>query len=429
MRDSTRVLVALVVALAGGMAIAASGNTTLLHDADLIAPIGTLWVNAIRMTVIPLVVALLITGVAGTSELKAIGQMGGRTLLVFGLMLGGVALIIMPVAPVVFSILPRLIANRPPLPAGAVEAAGQLGASGSAQSLGQWIISLIPPNPVAAAANGTMTPLIIFTLLLALAIARSPQAARDRLVGFSEALRDAMLVLVRWIVDLAPIGVFALILPLAARGGAGLAGAVGFYILVYSLACIVFVLLLYPLVALAGGVSVARFARAVLPAQLIAFSSSSSIASLPALIESADRDLGLDTRVTGFVLPLSVATFKLVAPVSWTVGALFVGWFYGVPLHAREIILVGLAGVFLAFAAPGVPRGAFLMLAPLFLAVGLPIEGIGILIAVDAIPDLFATVVNVTGDLAAAVLVARLGESLAVESGAVPMEPLPLQEG
>src|SRR6185437_6854455 len=130
MRDSTRVLVALVVALAGGMAIAASGNTTLLHDADLIAPIGTLWVNAIRMTVIPLVVALLITGVAGTSELKAIGQMGGRTLLVFGLMLGGVALIIMPVAPVVFSILPRLIANRPPLPAGAVEAAGQLGASG-----------------------------------------------------------------------------------------------------------------------------------------------------------------------------------------------------------------------------------------------------------------------------------------------------------
>jgi Na+/H+-dicarboxylate symporter len=129
------------------------------------------------------------------------------------------------------------------------------------------------------------------------------------------------------------------------------------------------------------------------------------------MVESVERDLAVPPAVSGFVLPLAVAVFKVAAPVSWTIGALFVAWFYGIPLQFREIATVTAAGVFLAFAAPGVPRGAFLMLAPLFLAIGLPIEGLGILIAVDAIPDLFATILNVTGDLVATVLVARVGKT------------------
>jgi Na+/H+-dicarboxylate symporter len=150
-----------------------------------------------------------------------------------------------------------------------------------------------------------------------------------------------------------------------------------------------------------------RFARGALEPQLIAFSSSSSIATLPALVESAEKTLALPERVTGFVLPLAVSTFKIAAPVSWTVGALFVGWFYNVPIGVGGLATIAFAAVFLAFAVPGIPRGAFIMLTPLFLTIGLPPEGIGILIAVDAIPDLFATVLNTTGDLAAAVLVAR----------------------
>jgi Na+/H+-dicarboxylate symporter len=252
-----------------------------------------------------------------------------------------------------------------------------------------------------------MVPLILFTLVFALAIAHGPASTRSTLVGFFQALADAMLMLVRWIVKVAPIGVFALVLPLAARAGTTLAGAIGFYIVAYAGASLVISALLYPVVALVGRIPIARFARAALPAQLIAFSSSSSIASLPALVESAEGGLGLPAPITGFVLPLSVSTFKLAAPVSWTVGALFIGWFYGVPLHTRELATIAFAAVFLAFAAPGIPRGAFIMLTPLFLAIGLPAEGIGILIAVDAIPDTFATVLNVTGDLAAAALVAR----------------------
>jgi Na+/H+-dicarboxylate symporter len=107
------------------------------------------------------------------------------------------------------------------------------------------------------------------------------------------------------------------------------------------------------------------------------------------------------------VLPLAVSTFKIAGPVSWSIGALFVSWFYGVPLHARELATIALAAVFLGFASPGIPRGAFIMLAPLFTAIGLPVEGIGILIAVDAIPDTFSTVLNTTGNLTATALVAR----------------------
>jgi Na+/H+-dicarboxylate symporter len=260
---------------------------------------------------------------------------------------------------------------------------------------------------VAAAANGSFLPLLVFTLLLGLAIAHSPARARERLAGFFEALRDAMLVLVRWVIACAPVGVFALLLPLAAHSSSTFVGGIGFYIAVYSIGSIVLSLLLYPVVAVLGGVPLARFARAALPAQLIAFSSSSSIAALPALVEGAEGELKIPNRVAGFVVPLAVSMLKVAAPFAWTVGALFVSWFYGVPLGPRDLALISLSGVVLGFVSPGVPRGAFLMLTPLFLAVGLPAEGIGVLIALDTIPDLFVTVLNTTGNLAATVLAAR----------------------
>ncbi len=414
MKDTTRVVVALVLGLIGGIAIALTESASLLRAAQAIAPIGTIWVNAIQMTVIPLVVSLLITGVASASDLRSIGRLGSRTLLVFGGLLIGVALVITPIAPAVFSLLPSDPAARPPLPAGAAAAAGELAASNQAPTFSGWLTSLVPTNPIAAAASGAMVPLIIFSLLFALATARSPAPTRATLVGFFQALGDTMLVLVHWVVKVAPIGVFALILPLAATAGVGLAGAVGFYIVVYGVANIGMSLLLYPVVALLGRMPIGTFARAALPAQLIGLSTSSSIATLPAMVEAAERGLGLPSRVTGFVLPVAVSTFKLAAPVAWLIGALFVGHFYGIELGFGAIATIAVAAVFLAFAAPGVPRGAFLMLTPLFLAVGLPAEGIGILIAVDVLPDIFATVLNVTGDLAAVALVARGEEDAAV---------------
>ena len=408
MKESTRVLAALAAAIGSGALVAASGSKPLVDATDALAPVGTLWVSAIRMTVIPLVVSLLITGVVSAADLGAIGRIGGRTLVVFGLLLAAIAAIVVPLASALFALLPlpSTAGAKPTLPAGAVEAANQLSATGQNPTFSAWLTSLIPSNPIAAAASGAMVPLILFTLILAIAIARSPESTRAPLLGLARALGDVMLLIVRWVVLAAPVGVFALVLPIAAHLGGAVAGAIGVYIAAYSLASVAVILLIYPVVAVFGGIPIGRFARAALPAQLIAFSSSSSIASLPALIESGERGLALPNRITGFVLSLAVSTFKVAAPVSWTIGALFVGWFYGVPLHARELATVAFAAVFLAFAAPGVPRGAFIMLTPLFLAIGLPAEGIGILIAVDALPDTFATALNVTGDLAAAALVA-----------------------
>jgi proton glutamate symport protein len=413
MKEGTRILVALGAAVIGGAAIAASGSSAALDAADTIAPLGTLWVNAIRMTVIPLVISLLITGVSSTSDVASVGRLGGRTLLVFAGLLAFVAAVVVPLAPSLFALLPfpPNVGGHPALPAGAAEAASQLVGT-QHQTLGRWITSLMPTNPIAAAANGEMVPLLVFSILLALAIVRLPAASREPLTSFFKSLCDAMLVLVRWVIAFAPVGVFALVLPLVAHLGAGVAGAIGLYIVANCVACIAVTLLLYPVAAIVGRVPIRPFARAVFPSQLIAFSSSSSIATLPAMVESAEQGLGIPNRIAGFSLPLAVSVFKIAAPASWSVGALFIGWFYGIPLHAPQLATVAFAAVFLAFAAPGIPRGAFIMLAPLFLAIGLPVEGIGILIAVDAIPDLFATVLNVTGDLVATTLVNRFSPSV-----------------
>jgi proton glutamate symport protein len=416
MKEPTRVLVSLGAAIAAGLAIGASDNASLLRAADAVAPIGTMWVNAIRMTVIPLIVALIITGVASAADVATVGKLGGRTLLVFVALLFGTAVLVMPFAPSLFALLPD-DAARPALPEGAAQAASEVSAGAANLSASQWLTSLIPSNPIGAAATGQIVPLIVFTLLFGIAVARSPGKTRGALVGFFQALGDAMLVLVRWIILLAPIGIFALVLPIAARAGGAFVGAIGFYIVAYSVTTLLVTALLYPVVMLAGRVSLRRFARAVLPAQLVAFSTSSSLAALPALVESAERDLEIPERVSGFVLPLAVSMFKIAGPVSWTVGALFVAWFYGVPLGTGQLATIAFAAVFLGFAGPGIPRGAFISLAPLFVSVGLPAEGIGLLIAVDAIPDLFATVLNTTGNLAATAIVAR--------SEAAATEPVP----
>jgi Na+/H+-dicarboxylate symporter len=403
--ENTRVLIALAAAVGAGVGIAASGNLALIHAADFVAPLGTLWVNAIRMTVIPLIVSLLIVAVSSAGDIGSVGRIGGQTLLTFFILLVGTAIVVMPFAPAISRFLPTH-AGVHELPKGTIEAAGEITAGGHAQTFSSWLTSLLPSNPIAAAATSAMMPLILFTLLFALAIGRTPEPSREMLIRFFRATGDAMLVLVRWVILMAPIGVFALVLPLAVHAGGALVGAIGFYILTYSIASVAVTLLLYPVVWTVAHVPMRRFGYAALPAQLIAFSSSSSIAALPALVEGAETRLALPNRITAFVLPLAVSTFKIASPVAWSVGAVFVGWFYGIELHLGDFAIIAFSAVFLSFAAPGIPRGAFIMLTPLFLTIGLPAEGIGILIAVDAIPDTFSTVLNTTGNLAAATLVA-----------------------
>jgi proton glutamate symport protein len=214
-------------------------------------------------------------------------------------------------------------------------------------------------------------------------------------------------VLVRWIIALAPIGVFALMLALGARMGTSGAGALGYYVILVSVLLAAQALLLYPLARLAGGVSVTRFARAALPAQAVAVSTRSSLAALPALVDGAEQVLRLPPAVAGFVLPLAVSVFKFSAPLSSVVGTLFVARLYQVDLTSLQVAFVALAAVALSFSTPGIPAGNLVVLAPVFGSLGLPLEGLGVLIALDVIPDTIKTTGNVTANLAVATIVAR----------------------
>ena len=407
MKSTSRVLLALVAAMLLGTLVSALGNPQLLAAADFLAPIGSLWVNAIRMTVIPLVVSLIITGLGSAATVQSLGTVGRRTLIVFFGLLAFVAAIAVPLAPIAFAALPSNGGVHPALPPGAAEVTSEIAKTGPVQSVGAWVTSLLPTNPIAAAANGALMPLVLFTILFALALTRVESATRTQLVDVFRGIGDTMQILVGAVITLAPVGVFALVLPLAAHTGSAFAGAVGYYVIVNACFSLGITLLFYPLATVFGRIPVRQFAKAAVPVQLIGLSSASSVASLPALIDSADRELALPSEASGFVLPLAVSTLKVAAPMVWAVGACFIGWFYGVPLGIRELSTIAFAGVFLSFAAPGVPNGAFLLLTPLFVQIGLPAEGIGILIALDAIPDRMATVLNVTGDLTAAALVVR----------------------
>ncbi|MGH7622886.1 MAG: dicarboxylate/amino acid:cation symporter, partial [Gemmatimonadaceae bacterium] len=270
-----------------------------------------------------------------------------------------------------------------------------------------WLTSLVPVNAVGAAAEGAMLPLIVFTLLAALAARTIDASLRQPLLDVFGAIAALMTRLVEWIIAVAPIGIFALIAPAASRAGVVLAGALVYYVVSISAVLLLFALLLYPVASIGGRMPLPRFLRAVLPAQAVALSSSSSLASLPALVEGGIA-LDLPAPVTGFVLPLSVSAFKAAAPITWMVGTLFLARLYGVTLGGGALVMIALTGAALSLTIPGVPQGAQLMLAPMLVTYGIPPEGIALLIAVDTIPDLMGTMANVTADLAVSAVVGAM---------------------
>jgi proton glutamate symport protein len=401
---AVQVLAAAALGFAAGLVVHQYPAPALVRVTEVIEPIGILWVNAIRMTVIPLIVSLVITGVASSTGMRDLRGIGVRTLLAFVGLLGLVAVVSLLMVPVLFVGL-----NIDPAAAQAARSTlgGASPAAAGVPGFAEWITGIIPANPIKAAADGAVLPLVVFTLLLALALLTLPADRRDPVVAFFRGLGDAMLAIVRVVIRLSPIGVFALMLPLARRAGSSVAGAIGYYVAVMAVGQLAMTGLLYPVASFFGGVSISRFARAVFPSQAVAFSSSSSLASLPALLDGANRLLALPARVSDVVLPLAVSMFKIGLPLMWVTAAVFLSRFYGIPLTPPQLIVIALTAILTSFSTPGVPHGWLLMIAPLVAAMGIPPEGIGFLIAVDAIVDRFATTLNVTGDMTAAAIVAR----------------------
>ena len=400
-------MIALIAGLILGMGAAYIGNAPLTKAVLLLEPVGTIWINAIRMTVVPLIVSLLLAAIARGPEGHDVGRLGGWSFGAFIALHGVIVVLALVVVAPIMSAVPVDAASVAKLQADA--AAASLTMNEQVRSLpgiGQWVASLAPVNVFRAAADGAMLPLIVFTVLFALALRRITPDRRDNVLRVFDGVGGAMLQIVRWLIALAPVGVFTLVAPTTARLGLSLVGSLGFYVIAYSAMMVLVAIAMTVVGALGGGFSLGRFVRAGFPAQAVAFSSSSSLASLPALIDSAGK-LGISQRVAGFVMPLAVSSFKVCISVSWLAAAIFLARLYGVELGVAEYLTVVASGVALSFATPGVPNGAFLLLAPVLASVGLPAAGVALLIAVDSIPDLFATTGNVTGDLAAASLVRR----------------------
>jgi Na+/H+-dicarboxylate symporter len=403
---TVRVLIGLVAGLVVGFVVNASPE--LRGVVPWIEPLGSIFINAIRMTVVPLVVASLIVGVAGAPDARAIGRVGWRALALFVVIVlaGAVfgAIIAQPV-------LTRMIdpASTAAVREGASELAGV--AQAGAQRLptfAQWLIDLVPANPIRAAADGAMLPLIVFSLLFGVALLRLDAERRRPVIAFFEGVSDAMLVLVRWVLVLAPIGVFALAVPLAARMGLAAAGAlIGFIVLVSGLSVAFMVLVLYPSASVVGRVPLGAFARAIAPAQAVAFSSRSSLAALPAMIEAAETRLRFPPEISRFLLPLSASTFRAGSGVGLTVSVLFVARLYGVDLGVAQLATVIATVLVTSFSVPGIPNGSIIAMVPVLVAAGIPVEGIGILLSIDTIPDMFRTTTNVTGHMTAAAILAR----------------------
>lgn len=398
--QSVRVLLALTLGLALGMWVAALGDTTFSRLVPVADVIGTLWTNAIRMTVIPLVAALTIASVATTGATADLRRAMGRALLVFIalLLLGGVlALIIGEIAFADFT-LPAEVAAR-------VRAtATSAGTTAALPGLGQRIVEMVPSNPIKAAADGALLPLVVFALALGFALKGIARERRDAVITLCRGISDALLVVVGWVVVAAPIGVFALAFALGARLGSSSIGALARYIVTLSVVLIVFTMLLYPVAVLIGRVSFGRFVTAAAPAQALAAGSRSSLSALPMMISAARDRLGLDATASGFVLPLAVSIFRVNVPMAWVVGVIFLGKLYGVGIGTATLAMVIVTSTLLSFSVPGIPSGSLFILAPLLVDLGLPAEAVGILIAVDVIPDIFKTTANVTAHLTAATL-------------------------
>jgi Na+/H+-dicarboxylate symporter len=386
-----------------GLTLAWSDPVLATKVAAWVQPIGKLWLNALQMTVVPLVLALVIIGVTTASDTASSGRTARRALLVFVILLSFGSFFTAVAAPALLSLVPRD-------PALAQALSGSAGTTPVVVATG-WsdaLVAIIPSNAIAAAAASAMLPLVVFALFFGFALTRIEKSRRELVVNFFQAVADAMIVIVRWVLWAAPVGVFALVLAVCAQSGLSMVSALGVYILLQCVLYLSVTLMMLPVAVFWGGEKIRSFAAAILPAQVVAASTQSSLASLPAMLEIAQRRLGYSPQITALVLPMAVSLFRINSPVQYVSAAAFIAWAYGIDLSVAQLATGAALAVIISCGAVGLPGQVSYMATnlPVTQAMGLPVAPLGLLLAVDTIPDVFATVGNVTADLAATSVVA-----------------------
>jgi proton glutamate symport protein len=401
------VLAALAAGLLAGAGVAGSGTiltAALLKAADFL---GGLWLNALKMTVVPLVVALLVMGVAQGAQAARAGRIAARSVM---------WIVIICTASAIFgAAMIEVLTTAFPLPRetaaalqGAIASVDRTATSGPLPGVIDFFKTVVPSNVISAAANGDVLPLVVFGLLFALAISRIDAGRRDQMVGLFQGIAEAMLVIIGWVLWIAPVGVFALAFTVGASAGSAAFAGLGHYILLISAIGVLITLAAYPLAILVGRVPAGAFTRSMIAPESVAISTRSSLACLPAMLTAA-RSMGIRQEVADVSLPLAVALFRATGPAMNTAVAFYVAHWLGYEPSVGQIIAATAVGAVMSYGAISLPGEVSFIssIAPIAMALGVPIAPLALLVAVEMVPDIFRTLGNVTMDVALTAVVDR----------------------
>ena len=395
--NSARILIALALGLIAGIIVSQQGKSFAETTVPWAELIGSLWLNALKMTIVPLVVGLLVTGIVQTAEAAKAGRITARAVLWFVGLLWASTVFCALYIPTILSIFPM------PQDSAAALKAALSGADKINQvpTFADFVRDLIPSNVLKAASEDKILPLIIFTTMFAFAITRIAPEFRRVMANFFAALTDAMVVMIHWVLLAGPLGVFMLAYVVAAQTGAAALGALAHYVAVVASMGILVLIFAYIFAVLVARLKLTDFARAAVPAQAVAISTQSSLASLPAMLRGIEM-LGVRRQIADVVLPLAVALYRATSPSMNLAVALYVAHWYGIQLTPTQIAAGVATAAVTTMGSVSLPGTVSFVasIAPICVAMGLPVEPLALLIAVETIPDIFRTVGNVTMDVA-----------------------------
>jgi Na+/H+-dicarboxylate symporter len=412
----TKITIGLVLGVAAGLAANVLGIVDTVAWNSVAMPLmeflGNAFIRAIMMIVVPLVVASLTIGVASLGDLRKLGRIGGKTVgyylfttsvaITLGLSL---ALLIRPGGGLSPEARQSLAGEF------GAQAGGAVGIADEAPGIWETLLGMIPNNPVAAAAEGNLLPLIIFVIVFSAALTHVMPSRRDVVLDFFHAINDASMVVIHWIMKTAPYAVFALIAAVISRFGLEVLQSLALYATVVALGLVLHAVFTYgTLVAILARLNPLVFFRRIREAQLIAFSTSSSNATLPVTMEVAEKRLGVSKSTASFVLPLGATVNMDGTALYQGVATIFIAQVYGFDLGLGALLTIVLTATLASIGAAGVPGAGIIILVLVLNSVGLGAHaaaGIALILGVDRILDMIRTSVNVTGDLSCAAVVGR----------------------
>jgi Na+/H+-dicarboxylate symporter len=414
----TKILIGLVLGAVLGLAANWFELTWLQAFFSAIEPIGTLFIRLITMVVVPLVAASLLIGTASLGDLRKLGRIGGKTVVYY--------LTTTAIAVSIGLLISNLVkpgsridpGTRDSLASAFQDQAGRaVQIAAEKPSVMETLLNMIPTNPINAAANMDLLPLIVFTVLFGAALTLVEPERKKAVLQVAEGVNQAVMVLIDWIMRLAPYAVFALIAAVVAQFGLDLLRSLVFYALAVAGGLLLHALITYgSVLRFLVKISPLTFLKRIVEAPLVAFSTSSSNATLPVTMEVAEEKLGISNSVSSFVLPLGATINMDGTALYQAVATMFIAQIYGVDLTIGDQLTVVLTATLASIGAAGVPSAGIIILILVLNSVGLgghAAAGIALILGVDRILDMLRTAVNVTGDLTAASFVARTeGEAL-----------------